>query len=84
MYGIVPPEGAEYRLSVAPAQSGPLLEAVTVGVGFTTAVVEAVAVQPSTSVTITVYIPSAFTDAEATVGCSIEEENIFGPSHKKV
>jgi len=42
---------------VAPAQYGPVLEAVGTGFGFTVTVVVAVAVQPAAVVTVTVYVP---------------------------
>ena len=56
------------RVSDAPAQTGPLFAAVTIGLAFTVAVVVAVSLHPLESVIINVYNPVIADVAEATVG----------------
>ena len=52
-YVPLPAEGVEVSMMVVPWQNGPLFAAVITGLEFTTAVVEAVAVHPFASVTVT-------------------------------
>ena len=71
------------RLSVVPAQTGVLLDAVgAVGVGFTvTATVPAALVHPAT-VTVTEYVPAIATVAFERVGFCNEDVNAPGPVHE--
>ncbi len=73
------------RLSVAPAHSGPSLDAVGVaGTGFiTTVVVPATLVQPAT-VMVTLYVPEAAVVTLAIVGFWSVELKLLGPVHAYV
>ena len=54
VYGVVPPVGVEVKLIVPPVHAGELLPALTLNPGFTVSVdVDAVALQPKLSVTVT-------------------------------
>ncbi len=62
-----------------PWQTGLLLEALAVGNGFTVTEVDADAVHPFTSVTVTVYDPAAANVTFGIVGFCKVDENPFCP-----
>lgn len=65
---VPPPVPVAVRFNVCPTHKGPLLDAVTVGSGFTVIVVPAeVAEQPLPFVTVTVYVPDEVTVMDCVV-----------------
>jgi hypothetical protein len=80
-YEVAPP-GPELKLSVLPAQTGLLLDAVAFGAEFTSTVVNACAVHPAAFVTVTVYVPACSEVTFTRVGFCCMVEYAFGPLHE--
>ena len=79
----VPPDPVAFRLSVAPAHTGPLFEAETLGFALTTTVVVAEEEQVVVVfVSITVYNPEWVVSAPVRVGSSMLLLNPAGPVHE--
>ena len=81
-YEVIPP-GPPVRVNKVPTQTGPLLDAVAKGRGFTTTVVVVALLHPPALITVRVYIPAiAAVALVETVGLWREEAKLFGPVHE--